>query len=81
MIRISTPYISDSEKRSIDRKENKKKWINTKDFNNIVGIASSKSYKVIPNYVCKTPSQFPLLNQFRSIDKKKWVINKNFYVS
>ncbi len=79
-MRISAPYISEDEIVRKEYKENKKKWIIKKDFVKHIGKSSGLNNLMIPNYVGKTPSMPPLLHQFRTIEKKKWIDSKNFYV-
>ncbi len=75
ILRISTPYISDEERAKKKYLEGKKKWISERGFNNYV--ANSRNY-VIPTYVTRTPAEPPLQYKFRSIDKKKWIGERNF---
>lgn len=80
VIRNASPYISEEE---LIRKEylaSKQKWIDSKQFKNYFGKASSLGDKerYIPNYVTITPSEPPILHKFRDIDRDKWVDENNF---
>ena len=80
ILRISTPYIDEETKRKNEFKENKKKWVQKSDFNRYVGKATINKAFMIENYVGKTPSEPPVVYQFRKINKEKWVAPTNFNV-
>ena len=83
IINNDSPYIDKLYKEYSDKIKDKKKWINSKNFNVFVGKASSikSSYKYeIKNYVMRTPSLPPILHQFRETQRKKWICSKNFKV-
>ena len=79
-VRNSSPYISEDEKRILEERENKKKFIDKKNkFVTSVGKYSMKP-NFIPNYVGMTPSENPNEHSFREVDKKKWITIKGFNV-
>ena len=79
VITNSSPYMSLEHKEYIEMKENKKKWINKKDFITHVGnVINNKKIFFIKNYVTITPSIPPLLYNFRNENKKKWMSRKGF---
>ena len=76
-IRNSSPYISEEEQRILNEKENKKHFLNQKDFILSVGHYSIKP-NYIENYVQMTPSENPLNHKFREEKKEKWITKKGF---
>lgn len=76
-LRNSSPYINEGEMKIIEEKENKKKFLNNKNFITSVGKYSMK-YNYIPNYVGLTPSENPNNHDFRKVDKEKWLNKKGF---
>ncbi len=76
-IRNSSPYISEEEQRLLNEKENKKHFLNQKDFILSVGHYSIKP-NYIENYVQMTPSENPLNHKFREEKKEKWITKKGF---
>ena len=50
---------------------NKKKWISPKNFDTIYN--EKYGTKPIENYVTRDPSPSPMLHNFRTFDKKKWI--------
>ena len=76
-LRNSSPYISENEKRILEEKEKKKKFLKNKNFITSVGKYSMKP-NFIPNYVGMTPSINPNEYEFRNINKNKWITIKGF---
>lgn len=76
-VRNSSPYVTEHEKKVLEEKNNKKKFLNKKGFITSVGNYSMKP-KYIENYVQQTPSEFPLNHKFREEDKEKWMTPKGF---
>ena len=76
-IRNSSPYISETEQRALEEKENKKHFLENKHFFVSVGKYSMKP-NYISNYVQMTPSENPLNHKFRSENKEKWMTKKGF---
>ena len=76
-LRNSSPYISENEKRILEEKERKKKFLKNKNFITSVGKYSMKP-NFIPNYVGMTPSDNPNDYQFRKVNKKRWITIKGF---
>ncbi len=76
-LRNSSPYLSEEDKRIINEKENKKKFITPKGFCCSVGKYSCPP-KYISNYVQRTPSENPNTYRFRPINKLKWMTKKGF---
>lgn len=75
-IRNGSPYLSEEERRRIDERVNKKKWITKKGF--ICSIGNYSMDREIKNYVNETPSESPLKHDFRVVNKRKWMNNKGF---
>lgn len=76
-LRNSSPYINENEKEILEQKENKKKFLNHKNFFTSVGKYSMKP-NYIPNYVGLTPSENPKNHEFRNVNKSKWLNKKGF---
>ena len=76
-LRNSSPYIDEEEKRLLDEKENKKKFISDKGFFTAVGKYSMPPH-YISNYVQLSPSENPSTHKFRNVNKNKWITNKGF---
>ena len=65
------PYMNNEEKYQREKFLDKKNWINKQGF---ISYARDKSKdNFIPNYVMATPSESPLLFNFRDISKDKWI--------
>jgi len=73
------PFMNPDEKYYKDLYNDKKNWISKKNFILSVGKYKMKE-NFIPNYVQKTPSEFPLNHKFRETDKSKWLIKSGFYL-
>ena len=73
------PFMNPDEKYYKDLFNDKKNWISKKNFILSVGKYKMKE-NFIPNYVQKTPSEFPLNHKFRETNKKKWLIKNGFYL-
>lgn len=78
IITTDSPYMPDNEYVKLKNRENRKKWICQSNFNLYVGKASSNKAHVIKNYVGMTPSEPPVLYNFRTVHKKKWLNEKGF---
>ena len=76
-LRNSSPYIDEEEKRIIEERENKKKFLNGKGFYTAVGKYSMPP-NYISNYVQLSPSENPATHKFRNTNKKKWMTNRGF---
>jgi DNA-binding protein len=76
-VRNSSPYVTEHEKKVLEEKNNKKKFLNKNGFITSVGNYSMKPH-YIENYVQQTPSEFPLNHKFREEDKEKWMTPKGF---
>ena len=76
-LRNSSPYLSEEDKRLMDERENRKKFITPKGFYVSVGKYSFPP-KYISNYVQMTPSVNPLTYRFRPANKLKWITKKGF---
>ncbi len=76
-LRNSSPYLSEEDKRLMDERENRKKFITPKGFCVSVGKYSFPP-KYISNYVQMTPSVNPLTYRFRPVNKLKWITKKGF---
>ena len=76
-LRNSSPYKDEEEKKILEERENKKKFISDKGFFNAVGKNSIQS-NYISNYVDLTPSENPSNHKFRNVSKNKWMTNKGF---
>ena len=74
-MRIASPYVG-CEEEQLRRKDidNKRLWLNGKDFKTSFGKRSTNNdMKFIKNYVTADPSPPPLLHKFREEDKNMWV--------
>lgn len=72
--------MTEIEKLNKEYMENKKKWINKKDFQRIFGRKSSQeNAHFISNYVSLDPSNPPILHKFREEDRSKWIGNSGFF--
>ena len=70
------PYMNNEEKYKREQYLDKKNWLNKQGF---ITYAKDKSKdNFIPNYVMATPSESPLLFNFRDISKNKWINPKGF---
>ena len=81
IIENDSPFMDSITKEYIEKKNNEKKWVVKKKFENIVGKASShRSHNDndIKNYVIRTPSLPPVLYKFRENEKTKWVAKSDF---
>ena len=80
VINYYEPYREKYTVENQERRENKKRWLNQKGFNNHIGKASYSKEKdsYIKNYVNITPSLPPLLHKFRDTQKKKWLSKIGF---
>ncbi len=76
-LRNSSPYFSEEDKRIMDERENRKKFMTPKGFCVSVGKYSFPP-RYISNYVQMTPSQNPSTYRFRPINKLKWITKKGF---
>lgn len=70
------PYMNNEEKYQREKYLDKKNWLNKKGFISYAKNNSKENY--IPNYVMATPSESPLLFNFRNISKNKWISPKGF---
>ena len=70
------PYLSNEQKYQREKYLDKKNWINKQGFIIYSKINSKENY--IPNYVGATPSESPLLFNFRNVSKNKWINPKGF---
>lgn len=78
VISTGSPYLPDVEYVKLQNKENRKKWICPSNFNVYVGKATTNKSHIIKNYVGQTPSQPPVLYNFRTVQKKKWMNEQGF---
>ena len=76
-LRNSSPYLSEEDKRIINERERRKKFLTPKGFCCSVGKYSCPP-KFIPNYVQMSPSENPSTYRFRPVNKKKWITQKGF---
>lgn len=76
-LRNSSPYLSEEDKRIINERESRKKFLTPKGFCCSVGKYSCPP-KFIPNYVQMSPSENPSTYRFRPVNKKKWITQKGF---
>ena len=76
-LRNSSPYFSEEDKRLMDERESRKKFMTPKGFCVSVGKYSFPP-KYISNYVQMTPSENPLTYRFRPVNKLKWMTKKGF---
>ena len=69
--------MSKEEKYIREKLLDKKNWLNKNGF-----LVSVGKYKIkdnfIPNYVNATPSESPLIHQFRDVNKYKWINKRGF---
>ena len=70
------PYLSNEQKYRRDKYLDKKNWINKQGFIIYSKVNSKENF--IPNYVGATPSESPLLFNFRNVSKNKWINPKGF---
>ncbi len=70
------PYMTNEEKYQREKYLDKKNWLDKKGFISYANYKNNKNY--IPNYVIATPSESPLLFNFRNISKNKWINPKGF---
>ena len=70
------PYMTNEEKYKREKYLDKKNWLNKQGFISYSKDKSNKNF--IPNYVTATPSQSPLLFNFRNVFKNKWINPKGF---
>ena len=76
-LRNSSPYFSEEDKRLMDERESRKKFMTPKGFCVSVGKYSFPP-RYISNYVQMTPSENPLTYRFRPVNKLKWITKKGF---
>ena len=70
------PYMTKEEKYNREKYLDKKNWLNKQGF---ICYSKDKSNKnFIPNYVTATPSESPLVFNFRNVSKNKWINPKGF---
>ena len=70
------PYMTNEEKYKREKYLDKKNWLNKQGFISYSKDKSNKNF--ISNYVTATPSQSPLLFNFRNVFKNKWINPKGF---
>ena len=75
-IRNGSPYLSEEERRRINERQNKKKWITKKGF--VCSLGNYSADREIKNYVNETPSENPFKYKFRDKNKRKWINYKGF---
>ena len=75
--RISTPYLSEDERRNLEYLQIKERWVDKKGFKLVPG----KKLPEIKNYVGATPNKPVCLHDFRSNSKDKWIDKKGFRVA
>lgn len=80
LVRISTPYISEEEKRLYEENKSKEKWVDKRGFKQATSLYAARKLPVIPNYVNASPSLPPILHNFREIKKDHWVRKSGFLV-
>ena len=78
VINLEDPYIEQHTIEYKERLNDKKKWMDIRGFNNNVGLASISKKYFIKNYVRLTPSLPPLLYNFRTPQKNKWLDQSGF---
>lgn len=71
------PYMNAEEKYYREKLLDKKKWLNKNGF--LPCVNRRKNENFIPNYVTATPSESPLLFNFRDVSKDKWINPKGFH--
>lgn len=77
---IPFKYINSDEKYYCDKIIDTKKWLYKKGFINNTGKYNiNQNYYFIKNYVVATPSQPPLLHNFRDVSKNQWINERGFY--
>ena len=79
-LRNSSPYLSEEDKRIINERENKKKFMTPKGFFTSVGKYSCPP-KFISNYVQMSPSENPSTYRFRPVNKLKWITKRGFIIA
>jgi hypothetical protein len=73
-------YINSNEKYYCDKIFDTKNWLYKKGFINNTGKYNiNNNYYFIKNYVAATPSEPPLLHNFREVYKKQWINERGFY--
>lgn len=78
VISSDSPYISDFERRLKEYNYNKRRYIGG-EFNRFIDKATTGKSHFISNYVSISPNYIPpCLYQFRSVDKRKWISERNF---
>lgn len=80
LVNISTPYISEEERRLLEENKAKEKWIDKKGFKQATSIFAARKLPVISNYVRASPSLPPINHNFREVRKDHWVNKNGFYV-
>ena len=70
------PYLNNEQKYQREKYLDKKNWLNKQGF--IIYAKDKSKENFIPNYVGATPSESPLLFNFRNISKNKWINPKGF---
>ena len=77
---IPFKYINSDKKYYCDKIIDTKKWLYKKGFINNTGKYNiNQNYYFIKNYVVATPSQPPLLHNFRDVSKNQWINERGFY--
>lgn len=74
--RIGSPYISQEEMRKLEYFHNKQRWVSKNNFNLATNKAFINKLPEIKNFVMATPSQPPVLHNFRDVKKNKWIDKK-----
>ncbi len=68
---MSGPYETQEERERRELKADKKRWVSPEGFTSV--FTSGRRPNFIENYVTRDPSDPPVLHQFRSEDKGKWI--------
>ena len=77
---IPFKYINSDEKYFCDKIIDTKNWLYKKGFINNTGKYNiNNNYYFIKNYVGATPSEPPILHNFREVYKKQWINERGFY--
>ena len=77
---IPFKYINSDDKYFCDKIIDTKNWLYKKGFINNTGKYNiNNNYYFIKNYVAATPSEPPLLHNFREVYKKQWINERGFY--
>eukprot|EP00826_Nyctotherus_ovalis_P031879 TRINITY_DN2564_c0_g4_i1.p1 TRINITY_DN2564_c0_g4~~TRINITY_DN2564_c0_g4_i1.p1 ORF type:complete len:241 (-),score=46.03 TRINITY_DN2564_c0_g4_i1:26-748(-) len=71
-VNVGVVYKSGDDVRREEYKEGKSRWMTKQGFM-AYGEKHCKGYRIIENYVGKDPSEPPVLHNFRSVHKGKWV--------